>query len=95
MFLSLRKLTVRDKIPVTSPVLIARAKCGPLKNNMFDDGGLSPFGNSPIFQRKQSKIELLIILFLFNISCMFGLARFGKITACHRDFVKSYALKLQ
>jgi hypothetical protein len=48
---------------------------------MFDDGGLSPFGNSPIFQTKNSKKKesLLRRKFIFNIfyvvKCMFGLAR--------------------
>lgn len=41
-------LTVRESIPVMIPVLIARARWEPWKNNMFEEGGLRPLGKCPI-----------------------------------------------
>jgi len=35
---------VRDRIPVTMPVLIASARSGPLKDSMLAEGGFKPFG---------------------------------------------------
>jgi hypothetical protein len=42
---------------------------------MFDDGGLSPFGNSPIFQTKHSKKRVITKKKIYILKFMFGLAR--------------------
>lgn len=67
-------LTVRDRIPVMKPVLIASPRWGPEKNNMFVDGGLRPFGKSPICRRNQyflfKKKLFKWIIFCYLVVCI-------------------------
>ena len=52
-------LTVKDKMPVMTPVLIASATLEPLKVSMFAEGGFTPLGRMPICVFVESENILL------------------------------------
>jgi len=52
-----KNYTVRETIPVTSPVLATSARWLPWNWSMFQDGGFKPSGNFPIYQQINPRFQ--------------------------------------